>query len=236
MLVIKANCRLQFTAEDVEFVIATLGRRPGDSPALTTLMQEEESLDEILDNERLFHALLEQRGCLRVSPRFYFYVLVRQVFRRAGIEDRAVADYVAELLTEFGESERTRCRTPGSSAPLGYFFEMVAALETADDHLVFQLRTHIGNYSLFLSGVFPGHIRHRAGTRGSPDLGYYEDLGRSSFRAASDHRLARKYDLVRIFETLAERFRATRMALNDMSERLLTVAEPDLPLHVFLKN
>jgi hypothetical protein len=41
---------------------------------------------------------------------------------------------------------------------------------------------HIGNYSLFLTGVFPERIRARAEQRGFPDLRYYESLGRSQYR------------------------------------------------------
>ena len=64
----------------------------------------------ILDDEALFHALLERRGCLRVTSRFYFYILVRHVFRRSDIQNRTVADYVAEVLAEFSSAERKTSR------------------------------------------------------------------------------------------------------------------------------
>lgn len=235
MLVIQPNCRVQFTAEDVDFIIATLGRAAGDPDCLTRLLADEDTRDLILDDERLFRALLEHRGCLRVSARLYFYVLVRQVLRRTGITDRAVTDYVAEVLAEFSETERTRLRVPRQPAALDYFFEMLAALQTADDHTRFLIRAHIGNHSLFLSGIFPDRIRARAERKGFPDLRYYESLGQASFRAASDHRLARKYELDDVFATLSERFHETRLALNDMADRLLSVGEPDLPMGGLLK-
>jgi hypothetical protein len=90
-----------------------------------------------------------------------------------------------------------------------------------DDRNGFELRAHIGNHALFITGVFPDRIRVRAEKRGFPDLRYFEGLGQSSFRAASDHHLAQRYDLVSVFGTLGERFRAARQALNDLSERLL---------------
>ncbi len=43
----------------------------------------------------------------------------------------AVADYVAELLTEFSREERTRCVLRGQLQPMDYFFEMLTALQTA---------------------------------------------------------------------------------------------------------
>ena len=81
-------CRIQFTAEDLDFITATLSKSPQDHDVLMQLLTDVETRDLILDDEKLFSALLEHRGCLRVSNRFYFYVIVRQVLKRAGIEDR----------------------------------------------------------------------------------------------------------------------------------------------------
>lgn len=236
MKLIQPNCRVQFAAEDVDFILSVLGGRLGDAGCLVQLLADESSRDMILDDEALFHALLERRGCLRVSSRFYFYILVRQVFRRSGIDDRAVADYVAEVLAEFARAERARCVVPGGSTPLDYFFEMLAALQTADAHRSFFIRAHIGNYSLFLSGVFADRIRFRAEARGFPDVKYYDALGRTNYRAASDHRLAQRYDVVEIFQTLADRFETTRLALNDMADRLFSIGDPDYSLEALLQQ
>src|SRR5689334_2953476 len=172
MKLIQPNCRIQFAAEDIEFIVSVLGAKLGTAECLVQLLSDEESRDLILDDEALLHALLERRGCLRVSTRFYFYILVRHVFRRSDIQDRAVADYVAEVLTEFARAERARYLVPGQTGPIEYFFELLAALRTADDRTSFFLRVHVGNYSLFLSGVFPDRIRSRAEARGFPDLKY----------------------------------------------------------------
>src|SRR5438874_4773878 len=238
MNVIQPNCRVQFAAEDVDFILSVLGNKIETADCLVKLLADEESRDLILDDEALFHALLERRGCLRVSTHFYFYILIRHVFRRSDIQDRAVADYVAEVLTEFSSAERARCVVPGQNAPLDYLFEMLTALKTADDRTSFLIRMHIGNHSLFLSGVFPDRIRFRAEARGFPNLRYYEGLGRTQYRMASDHRLAQRYDVANIFNTLADRFETTRMALNDISERLfsLTGDWPDALLRSMLSK
>lgn len=228
MNVIQPNCRIQFTAQDVDFIAATVGTRAGARDVVTQLLTDSAMRDLILDDESLFRALLEQRGCLQVSTHFYFYVLVRQVLRRSGVDDRAVADYVAEVLAEFSRIERMRCTIPGRN-PMDYFVDMLATLQTADDRTSFYLRAHIGNFSLFFCGVFPDRIRFRAEFKGFPDLRYYEELGRSSFRLASDHRLAQKYDLVPIFNTLSERFEPTRRALNDLAERVFSMGDPECP-------
>jgi hypothetical protein len=235
MKMIQPNCRVQFAAEDMEFILSVLGKRIGTAECLVKLLSDEESRDLILDDEALFHALLERRGCLKVSSRFYFYILVRHVFRRSGIQDRAVADYVAEVLAEFARAERAQCILPGQANPMDYFFEMLSALQTADDRSRFYIRAHIGNYSLFLSGVFPDRIRFRAEARGFPDVKYYDALGRTHYRAASDHRLAQRYELTKIFNTLSERFETTRLALNDIADRLFSI-DPDYSLESLLSR
>jgi hypothetical protein len=234
MNVIQPNCRVQFAAEDIDFILSVLGNKIETADCLVKLLADEESRDLILDDEALFRALLERRGCLRVSSRFYFYILVRNVFRRADIQDRAVADYVAEVLAEFSSAERARCVVPGQNNPLDYLFEMLTALRTADDRTSFQIRVHIGNHSLFLAGVFPERIRSRAEARGFPDLKYYEGLGRANYRMASDHRLARRLAMGKILNTLADRFETTRLALNDISDRLFSLSEPNYSLDALL--
>jgi hypothetical protein len=233
MMVVRPNCRVQFTPEDIEFILSVLGPKAGSSESLVQLLGDEATRDLILDDESLLHAVLEHRNCLRISTHFYFYILVRHSLRRSDLKERPLADYVASVLSEFSQIDRTRCRVNGQ--PVDYFFEMLTALQTADDTTGFYIRAHIGNQSLFLSGVFPDRIRFRADRNGAPGLTYYEGLGITNYRAASDHRLARKYDLDGIFNTLAERFQETCLALNDLRDRLISLGEPDVPVEQLIK-
>lgn len=227
MKVIQPNCRLQFTEEDIQFIIQILAcSEEKTRAAICSLLSDQDSRDSLLDEEKLYNAVLESPGCLRVSTYFYFYVLVRQVLRRSGIMDRRLADYVAVVLAEFSRAERMQWRSGGSGRGSEYFFELVEALQKADDRTAFQLRVHIGNYSLFLSGVFPQRLQYRTEFKGAPDLGYYEKLGQVNYRVASDHRLAQHYELDRVLADLAEQFQPTRQALNDLSERLLMLDDP----------
>jgi hypothetical protein len=233
MMVVRPNCRVQFTPEDIEFILSVLGPKAGSADSLLQLLGDEATRDLILDDEALLHAVLENRNCLRISTHFYFYILVRHSLRRSDLKERPLADYVASVLSEFSQIDRTRCRVNGQ--PVDYFFEMLTALQTADDTTGFYIRAHIGNQSLFLSGVFPDRIRFRADRNGAPGLTYYEGLGITNYRAASDHRLARKYDLDGIFNTLSERFQETRLALNDLRDRLISLGEPEVQLDHLIK-
>ena len=237
MKVIQPNCRARFTAQDVDFVLSVLGRKLGAAECLVRLLADDESRDLILDDEDLFKALLERAGCLSVSTHFYFYVLVRHVFRQADIADREVADYVAMLLAEFAREDPAHCTVAGQAKPLKDLFEMLIALDAAgDDRTRFCIRAHIGNWSLFLAGVFPDRIRVRAESRGFPDLKYYEGMGRTQYQVASDDRMARRYEVGNILGTLAERFQAARLALNDISERLFSFGDATGPWEVLLRK
>ncbi len=236
MKMIRPNCRIQFTAEDIVFITRVLGVKTNSSESLVMLLTEPETRDLILDDEGLFRALLEETGCLRVSDHFYFYVLVRHVLRDARIEDRSVADYVAEILTEYSRSGQSLCVIPGQTNPLDYFFEMLGALRTADERTSFLLRAHIGNHSLFLSGVFPERIRFRSESKGFPDLKYYQEVGRANFKVASNHRLARKYELAPIFSLLSENFESARRALNDLAERIFSLGDNDRFVQALLRQ
>src|SRR5262245_43809967 len=118
MNVIQPNCRVQFTAEDIEFILGVLRSKVNTAECLVKLLADEESRDAILDDESLFRAVLEHRRCLRISAHFYFYLLVRQVFRRSGIMERAVADYVAEVLAQFSHIQNAQCVVKGETRPL----------------------------------------------------------------------------------------------------------------------
>jgi len=232
---IQPNCRVQFTAADIDFVISVFGSKIDSNECLVKLLADPDTRDEILDDELIFRALLERNGFLNVSSHFYFYILVRHVFRQAGIDDREVADYVSEMLAEFSKTERARCPLPNQS-PMDYLFEMLIALQKADDSTQFQLRTHLGNHSLFLSGIFIERIHYRAQYRGAPDVDYYETLGRSSFRVARDHRLAQKYELALVLDKLSDQFHDIRLALNDMSDRIISLGDREDLINKMLRS
>ncbi len=223
--IIQPNCRAQFTSEDMDFVVSVLTPASDRVQSLVRLFTDPDSLDVILDDDMIFRALLENAVCLRVSKQFYFYILVRHVLRRSGIDDRAVADYVAELLAEFSLAERARNPLPEGSQPMDYLVDMLAAIEKSDERTRFLIRAHVGNHSLFLSGVFPERVHFRAQFRGAPEMEYYESLGSANFRVAGDHRLAQQLELTPIFSRLAEQFHAIRLALNDMTDRIISLGD-----------
>jgi hypothetical protein len=221
MKVIRPNCRAQFTAADFEFLASVLPSRAGQAQGLVRILEDGDSVDLLLDHPNLFRAVLDLRSCLRVSLRFYFYVLVRHALLREEIHDRDVADYVAEVLAEFSLLQRLRSPNPRDERHLEYMHEMLEALERMEEEERFAMQAHIGNYALFLSGIFPGHLQRRVERRAAPGFRFYEELGASHFTLAGHHHIARRMDMASVLMTLGRAFHVTRLALNHLSEKLV---------------
>ncbi|MEZ5404693.1 MAG: hypothetical protein R3F23_00560 [Verrucomicrobiia bacterium] len=217
------TCRAAFTAEDFDFVVKTLSRSPKDAVSLVDLLSDEEMRDEILDHERLYQELIENGSCLKVSPAFYFYVLTRHVLKKAGLTDRTICDYVALILVNFSRWQRLPHFFESSQGEsfYPYLSDLLQAIAKAESHQVFILRIYLANYALFYSGIFVERIVANRNRRGGPDVSFYEEVGRTNYQLAAEHRSAQKHHLQGVLDELAQAFRPTRFALNDLSENLL---------------
>jgi hypothetical protein len=227
---IQANCRARFTAADFDFVVRILARSQTDHVSLVDLLSDAETRDAVLDNPRLIDAILSNGGQLQISSHFYFYVLARHVLRDVGITDRKLCDYVASLLEAF--SRVNGLRAPHMMAETGrqYVSDMLIALTRATAEQAFLLRAHVGNYSLFLSGIFHENTQRRS-LRGAPDLAFYEQIGRTNYQLVASHATARRCDLSDVYEHLADQFREVRCALNRLSDSLLNLDDDGAALH-----
>jgi hypothetical protein len=232
---IRANCRERFTAADFDFVVRTLGRCQRESVSLVDLLSDPEMRDSVLDHPRLVDAILSNPGQLRISSQFYFYVLARYVLQQAGINDRKLCDYVGSLLETFSRTNRLLVSNDKIDNPEGigaresirnrgrqYISDLLIALKRATSEQAFLLRAHAGNYSLFISGIFHENTHCRS-RRGAPDIQFYEQVGRTNYELVASHETARRCELNDVFENLADRFHDVRLALNELSDRLLNL-------------
>lgn len=218
---ILANTRAQLTRRDAALVVRLIAR--GSDAALDEANRTlaEDGLDPLLDDPRLLEGLLRSRQGAHASWPLFAYVVVRHALRQSGEPDRMLADYVASVVLHFGLRDRARRLADHDDATYDTLSALGAEVEGADGRRSFLARTHLGNYALWLSGVFPDHIEQRRWRRGGPDLGYFEAMGRKGFHLAASHRLAREHGLTALFEAAAERFPQLRVALNRISDRLL---------------
>jgi hypothetical protein len=220
---VRANCRARFTAADFDFIVRTLARSQTDQVSLVDLLSDVETRDSVLDHPRLVDAILNHCGHLRISSQFYFYVLARHVLQQGGIGDRKLCDYVASLLETFSRASQLQISESIGERVEQYIHDILIALTRATPEQAFLLRAHIGNYSLFISGIFHPAVAGQRSMRGGPDLEFYEQVGRTNYQLVASHATARRCELDDVFEGLADQFRDVRLALNQLSDRLLNL-------------
>jgi hypothetical protein len=218
---ILATVRHQLTRDDAQLVARLIARDSGTSLEEIERTLADLGIDAVLDDPRLPAALLRAGQGMRSSLPLLSYVMVRHALRRLGEEDRRLADYVAAVLMHFGMRGNANRISEGDDQVYDTLAALLADVDDPDGRRSFLVRTHLGNYALWLSGLFPDYIEHRRWRRGGPDLEYYEEMGRRGFQLAADHRLADDHGLSTLFATAADRFGLLRAALNDVSDTLL---------------
>ena len=218
---IRANARSRLTAADLQLVVLLLSRGSAHRRAALERRLATEGPDSLLDAPELFERLLAVRTILVPSEVLFFYVLVRHTLRGTGIDDRELTDYLAAMLLDFGRRDRAWRVDWNDDQQHRYLADILLDLEASDGDRRFRVMVHLGNYALWLAGLFPDYIAARHLRKGGPDLSYYDALGRRGFGLASDHALADQYGLDGVLRTAAERFPSLRGALNGLSDRVV---------------
>lgn len=226
------DCRSRLTAEDFQFVVDILARNEGGAVHLNDLLIDSSTRDAILDHDKVYAAMVDQCGCLKVSPALYFYVLTRHALRSASMNERELADYIATVLEGFTDQCRLAKNLRQEGLPLQvakgfpYVSDILDAMKDATPHQAYVLRTHLGNYTLFFSGLFSERIKAQRDRRGAPDIDFYEKMGRTNYHLASRDREAQAAKLAHILEYLAARFHEVRLVLNQLAETVFHLSDP----------
>jgi len=206
--VIRADARSRITAHD----LSLLG---GASDAGL----ERGGLDELLDRREVATLLLGA-ALPGPSPSLLFYVLVRHSLLEVGVGEPEVADYFAAMLRDFGVRQRANRVDDVDDQDHRYMVDILTDLSVSTGARQFKVSVHLGNYALWLSGVFPERIAAQRIRRGGPDLSYYEALGGRGYAEAAEHQLAEAAGLDEVLRIAADRVRDVRVALNQVSTRL----------------
>jgi hypothetical protein len=217
---ILADTRHNLSRDDAQLATRILAHDSGEELGVLEQRLADEGIDSILDDPRLPAALIRHPRAAQASLSLFAYVMIRHALEQAGEADRGLADYVSSIVIHFGFRDRARRLSPGDDEVYDAIVQLCEDINDPDARRAFLVRTHLGNYALWLSGLFPDFIEHRRWRRGGPDLEYYEEMGRRGFQLAADHRLAEEHGLATLYATAAERFGVLRCALNVVSDRL----------------
>ncbi len=116
----------------------------------------------------------------------YFLGISEYVFHtHLGVVDTQLIDYVSTLLIRFTRTDQTqRVRTPSGQPAT----QIVAMLSEADQRLgeaKREVHRHIGDFTLFWSGLYPEALRQGEGSQESDQFVAYCTHGKRSYRIAS---------------------------------------------------
>lgn len=226
---IRANVRSRLGRADAQLALRLIARGSHAEYDRLEGRLRDEGIDALLDDPRLVAALVESRQGAHASFALFSYVVVRHALRAVGEDEALLADFAAAILMEFGTRDRARRISEADDQTYDTLAELSGDVDDPDARRSFLVRAHLGNYALWLCGVFPDYIESRRWRRGGPDLGYFEELGRRGYKLAADHRMSEQLGLTTMFALAAERFPVLRVALNKVSDSFLfpNVNSPD---------
>lgn len=218
---ILADVRHGLTRDDAQLALRLIARDDAREMEHCETVLREQGIDALLDDPRLLAALLAAPRAAHASYPLFAYVAVRHALREEGEDNRALADYVAAVLIAFGMRGRAERVAESDDEQYDTLARLLQDVDDRDARRAFLVRAHLGNYALWLSGLFPDFIAARRERKGGPDLEYYEEMGKRGFRLAADHHLASQYGMATLFLSISERFGVMRSALNTISDTLL---------------
>jgi len=140
-------------------------------------------------------------------PRFFDRV-VRQSFRDLACDDQAVVGYLVDVLTRFARTEALHTVRALPTRRLDTVADALLAIPDVwdvdspdfDPTAERALRRHIGDYTLFMTGVFREHVERYA------LVDYYEREGRRAYRFVADIARSQGRGDAALFGRLAQRF------------------------------
>ena len=210
------NVRTSFGPRELSFLVGALAGDSASGRERVAARLADEGLDRLLDDPRTLEAVMG--GGISAAPlELLCYLLVRRALLDCEIDDPTVSDYLAALLADFGRADRGVAEAKAFT----YLVDVLAEIDQSGAARAFELHAYLGEYSLWLSGVFPDRIVARVHRRGAPGLGYYEEMGIAGYRTAAECRRAGDLGLNELYSKCADRFPELRVALNRVSDRYL---------------
>ncbi|HEX9625834.1 MAG TPA: hypothetical protein VGA00_02725 [Acidiferrobacterales bacterium] len=167
----------------------------------------------------------------------FFRRQLQHGFHAQGLAEPATVDYVSEMLARFACTPAMYLIRDDDGRPIDSLVGLMIEWRRAqgwddaqsDAGREALVARHIGEYALFMSGLF----RERLAARGQ--LRYYQSHGRSAYWHCADREF--NPNRARVYWSLSQQFERVSTALNHIRERQLTMdvgtAETPSPLAAF---
>ena len=165
----------------------------------------------------------------------FFLNVTRQSFSQLGIADPPVVEYVADVLTGFAHSDSLYRLRSGAGKKLDSVVEILGATrpKTGQGSSLLReraLRKYLGDYALFMSGIFRSHVEGRG------FLDYYLSEGRRSYWTVSELDLSLYRTGFLLFQELSKKFEYYSGALDYMRKAYFTPEPGEDPFAGFLQQ
>lgn len=167
-----------------------------------------------------------------VELRRFFDQVIRASFHDLALDGDPAAAYLADLLTRFARTDQLHRRAltlPRLESVVDMMLEIQATWEIDTPHFrpehEVNVRRHIGDYTLFMTGIFPERVRREATTT------FYIMQGKRAYRFVSEHARASGGGGTPPYRRLSDRFESYAGAL-DYARR---VHFYDAPHHPFFR-
>jgi hypothetical protein len=165
----------------------------------------------------------------------FFLNVVRQSFWQLGIHDATVASYVADVLSDFARADnlyRIRSRAGKRMESMVEMLAQGSPANSDETDLLRErsLRKYVGDYALFMSGIFRSHVE------GKGFLDYYIQEGSRSYWTVSELDLSLYRTGFILFQELSKKFEYYSGAL-DFTRKAYFASEPgEDPFAGFLRQ
>lgn len=200
----------------------------GDSDIVSKMIDSDRVFDKVMR---------EGNVILHSSPYFLFTLLLRRVFKLKKddadfiddvieelnsaertyswnrsrvlrlLDSTGVSNYLANMLAAFVQTSRLYKMEKDDEKQYRYIIDMIEEIQRSDSARRFYIYCHIGNYTLFFTGMFPEYIEHKFKYKKTLiDSRYYVDFGKTYFGLASEHDMARRHELDDTLHSLSEGF------------------------------
>jgi hypothetical protein len=156
----------------------------------------------------------------------FFRQAVRNSYEgKLGIHDPDVSGYVAHLLCEFSESDHLFSVRDAQGKPVEELNAMIQAADPVHgDAPSFDaeraVRKHIGDYALFVAGMFPEATEPERRRRHQPSLGELIHAGKESYYIVSQFNLFEYEQEAPLFARLSDSFERCILGLTLVRDEL----------------
>ena len=148
-----------------------------------------------------------------------FTALTEQTFQvEFGIADPLLTDYLAELLLRFTRSDCIYRFRDAEGHRLSEVVDMLEEAEQRQSKPQRELHRHIGDFTLFWSGVFPEALKRLQAASRRDHLISYERQGRHSYFIASTFEEEPFEEEAPVLRRLSEEFEVCREGLHRVRE------------------